>query len=358
MELKKYKGFRGGSPTPAKQATNSTSVSQPWAPAQPYVMAGMEGAATLASQGPQQYTPFSQVAGFDPMQQQAMNGITNYVNAPGTQQFMNTAGTSAQNLVNGGNSTVSNVANTGVGNTLGYITNNNMYDPAAANNQMAYGDNTNPYLKGNVDSALRDLSNKFQTQTLPGLRHQAIGDGSYGSSRNEMTEGQAGGDLAKQMYDTATGMYSNAFNTQEQNRLNALGISANQQGTQANFNNGLFQTGVGQTFDGRSIGLNNYNNAVMAPLQLLQAQGQVGLQQQNQNQANINDATNRWNFAQNAPWNQVQQFKNMVDPNTTLGGSGSGQSYSAQGVPNSNTAALATGGLLSAAGLAASFYGK
>jgi hypothetical protein len=247
------------------------------------------------------------------------------------------------------------MAGQGMPGSIGYMTNNNMMDPAQAANQMAYGNNTNPYVKSNVDSALQQLSNNFATNTLPGLRRQAIGDNSYGSSRNEMQEAQAGGDLSKQMYDTASQMYGNAYNTNQQNSLNSLGQIAGQQSQQSGLANQLFGAGNLQNLNAQQIGLTNYNNALNGPLAMLNAQGQAGLQQQQQYQQQLDNASNAWNFGQNAPWNQVQMFKNMTDPSTVLGGSGTGQTYQQQPIQQVNTPALVTSGLLGGAGLAASF---
>lgn len=352
------KRFYSSSTTPAKQGATTTTVSQPWGASQPYIMQGLQSAASLMAQGPQQYTPWNQVANLDPFQLSAMNGTRNYINSSGTQNFMKTASNGVQDLVSNRPNQVQQIANQGMNNSLGYMTNNNMYDPAQATNQMAYGNNTNPYTKVNADAALQQLSNNFQTNTLTGMRRNAIGNGSYGSSRNEMAEGLAAGNLSQQMYDASNQIYGNAYNTNQQNSLAALGLSANQQNQQAGLANQLFNVGNQQKLDSQNIGLTNYQNAINAPLAMLQQQGLIGAQQQQQNQNVLTDATNRWNFNQDALWNSVNQFKNMIDPNTQLGGSGSGQSTSTQQQPGVNKAALATSGLLSAAGLAASLYGS
>jgi hypothetical protein len=292
------------------------------------------------------------------MQLAAMNGTRDYVNSSGTQNFMNTAASGVQNLVSGNPNQVQSVANSGMNNALGYMTNNNMYDPADATNQMAYGNNSNPFLKSNVDNALNQLSSKFTMETLPGLRRNAIGNGSYGSTRNEMAEGLAGGALAKQMYDTASQMYGQDYAQQQGNSLGALAQSAQQQGARAQLANSLFNSGNALNLDGQNIGFTNYQNALNAPLAMLQQMRNIGGIQYQQNQNQLNDATNRWEFNQNATWDQLGQFKNMIDPNSTMGGSGSNASYRQDAAPVQSNAALATGGLLSAAGLAASLYGK
>lgn len=353
---KKKRFYGGGGTTPAQQATNSTSSQTPWAPSIPYLQQGINSANQWAAQGPAQYTPWSQYANLTPNQLAAMQGVTNYTNSAGTQNFMNTAANGVQNLISNNPNAQMNMGQQGMSNALGYMNSNSMMDPSQAANQMAYGNNTDPYLQKNVGSALQQLSNNFQMNTLPGLRHQAIGDGTYGSSRNEMAEGSAAGALSGQMNQTAQEMYNNAYNTNQQNSLAALGQNAQQQSTQAGLANQIFNSGTGQQQTAQNIGMQNYNNALFAPLQMLQAQGGVGAQAQQQNQQQINDSTNRWNFAQQAPWTQVQQYANLINPTSNQGQSTSGQGYQSNYLPQASGAALATGGLLSGVGLAASMY--
>ena len=356
MKTQKYKGFRGGGdPAPQQQNQNTTTNSQPYASAQPYLMQGMQSAANLYAQGPQKYTPFSQAANLDPLQRSAMNGINQYTNSAGTQRAMNNASNAAQNLIAGTPNQQLQTAQSGMGNLAGQLQNNNMYDPSQAANQMANGNNLNPYTQANVGSALQQMSNNFQMNTLPGMRHQAIGDGTYGSTRNEMAEGQAAGALSNQMYNTANSMYGNAYNTAQTNSLNALGQTANQQQTQNNLTSQMFNNGATQGLTGQNIGLTNYQNAANMPLSMLQAQGQVGLQQQQQNQNQLNNNTSAWNFAQAAPQNSLSQFQNMF--NNYQGYGGNANSVSNVATPNSPVSAAGniTGGLLTSASLASSF---
>ncbi|WAK01876.1 hypothetical protein [Methylobacter sp. YRD-M1] len=359
--IRSFKGYRGGGsspPPPAQQATNTTTNQQPWAPAQPYIKQGLEDATKLYAQGPQQYTPWSQVANFSPLQQSSMNGIRDYATSAGTQNFMNTATNAFANNISGNPNQLQQVAGSGMGKLAGTLTNNNLYDPAQATNQLAYGNNINPYTKTSVDTALRKLSDNFTMNTLPGLRRAAIGNGTYGSSRNELAEGAAAGSLANEMLNTSSQMYGNAYNTAQQNALNALGESSNQQLTQAGLINHLFNAGNTQNLNSQSIGLNNYQNVLNMPLSMLQQVGQVGLQKYQQNQNVLNDATNKWNFTQQAPWDSFAQFKNMIDNNTAYGASGSSNGLSVTPAAPVSTAGNITGGLLTAASLASQFGGK
>lgn len=358
MKIQLHIQFGGSGGAPAQQATNTTSTQQPWAAAQPYLKSIMNSAANIYSQGPQQYTPWSQVANLDPMQQSAMNGITNYASSSGTQNFMNTASNAVNNSLSGNPNQTQQVANAGMGNVAGLISNNNMYDPSGALNQMAYGNNMNPYTEANTNAALQKISNNFSMNTLPGMRRNAIGNGTYGSSRNELAEGLAAGGVANQMNETASNMYGNAYNTAQSNSLNAVGQSAQQKLNQAGLTNGLFTQGNTQNLNRQSIGLQNYLNSLNMPLSMLEQIGQVGLQQFQQDQNQLNDATNRWNFNQQAPWENLGRFKALIDNGAQYGGSSAGNTN--QVTPNTpvNNASNIAGAVLTAASLASQFGGS
>ena len=350
--------YGGSSPPPTTQSGQTNTVTQPWASAQPYLTQGMNLAANLYAQGPQQYTPWSQVANFDPLQVNAMSGIENYANSQGTQNFMNTAQNAVTNSLSGNPNQTQQVANQGANQLAGYVSNNNLNDPNYALNQMAYGNNTNPYLQQNVGNALQQLSNNFVTQTLPGMRQQAMANGSYGSSRNEMAEGQAAGALSNQMNQTSQGMYQNAWNTNNANQMSALGQLGQNQANQASLNSQLFNQGTTQNLNAQSIGLNGFSNALNGPLSMLGALGSVGANQQTQNQNQINDATNRWNFDQNAPYNNLVNYAGLINGNAALGGSGSQSAYNQQYAAPVNLWSNAMGGLLSATGMAGQLMGS
>jgi hypothetical protein len=205
---------------------NQVQTLAPWANAQPALANVLSEAQRLQMLGPSKYTPWGQVANFTPDQLAAQQGITNYTNSAGTQAYLQNGQKNTMGLLNQGmtGGQLGQMAQQGTGNLAGYLQNNNLMDTAGANNNLAYGNTINPYLQQQTDAALKGQVNQFNTQTLPGLRRNAIGDGSFGSTRNELTEGLAAGALNKQMNDTASGMYQNAYNTSEQNRLAALAI--------------------------------------------------------------------------------------------------------------------------------------
>lgn len=348
-----------GGGQPASTTTKNTSTQNtPYAPAVPYLLQGLNDAARIYSQGPQQYTPWSQVAGFTPDQLAAQQGIMNYTRGAPTQQFIGNVQNSVANQMQGGTNYSQPLQGQAQSNLAGYLGNNNLQDNSGVLNQMAYGDQTNPYLDTAVQSSLQKLSNNFMANTLPSLRRAAIQQGTYGSSRNALAEGQAAGALDTAMQDAANTSYMTDYQQQETNRMNALGQLANQQNQQATGAQGLLGQSANTNLNNISQGFQNYGTALQMPLDMLGQIYNVGADQYAQNQAQLGDATNRWNFNQNAGWDQLQRFKALVDANSGLGQSTSSNSYSAQYAPPTSMVGNISSLLLQAAPAAMSAYGS
>lgn len=347
----------GGGQPASTTVDNTTTAKTPYAPAMPYLQQTMQDAAKIYSQGPQQYTPWSQIAQFTPEQLAAQQGILNYAGSQGTQNFIGQTQNAALGQMQGGPNYLQPSMQQ-AGNVLtGYVGNNNLYDNAGVLNQAAYGDQTNPYLDTQVQSAMQQLSNKFMADTLPTLRRAAIQQGSYGSSRNALAEGTAASGLDAQMQQTANEMYMTDYQNQEQNRLAALGQIAQQQNQQATAASNMYNTGATQGLTNIGYGLQNFKNAAAMPLDMLNQIYQVGTDQYAQAQNQLSDATNRWNFNQNAGWDQLSRFKQLIDPTSSLGGAGTSNSATAQYNPPTSVAGNIMGGLLQAAPLAMAAYG-
>jgi len=91
-----------------------------------------------------------------------------------------------------------------------------------ATNFLTSGDvmnlDSNPYLKGAVDAAVRPLTENFQKVVMPGVRGGAIQAGALGSSKSKQA-----GDYAASTYETAVGDTSNKLlNTAYGQNLDAM----------------------------------------------------------------------------------------------------------------------------------------
>lgn len=149
-----------------------------------------------------------QVAGFNPTQTEAMQGIlgTAQGQAPVT-------GASEQNLVD----------------TLS----GKYLDP-----------NSNPYLRGTYDQAAQAMSDQYKYATAPSMAATAVGGGgstggtAYG---NEATMGQYG--LGQNLSNLANQVYGGAYNQERGNQMQAIGLEPGQ--VQSAFMPGQQALGIG-----------------------------------------------------------------------------------------------------------------
>lgn len=154
---------------------------------------------------------------------------------------------------------------------------------------------TNPWLKGSVDAALSDVTNKYTRDVLPRLGSAAIQGGAYGGGRQGITEGLAAGEYSREANEAATGIYASNYQTERDRQLRG-----------------------GDLF-------NQANALEMAHLEGLAGAGE---QQQTWEQGQLAEDYNRWQMEQAAPWAGIPELLSVL----TGGGF---QSTSATG-PNPN----------------------
>lgn len=197
---------------------------------------------------------------------------------------------------------------------------NNMSNPAAAfASSQGLASALAPYMEQNYTTGQSNMLGAANTLGSQGLQGLQLQQGAAGQLGNQYLQGQqigsgAAQNLASNQYvgqgqgiQAAQGigantlnqgtLFNNAFNSGLQNMTNANSIiGQNYQSTLNNMTNGLSQA--------PSIGQMPYNE-----LQQLFASGAQG-QTQNQNQ--INALMNQWNWQQQLPYNQLNQFMNTV----------------------------------------------
>ena len=135
-------------------------------------------------------------------------------------------------------------------------------DNAESNlNQMMSG-GTNPYLEGMVGNAMKQVGSQVNSQ---------FGGSNYGTTANQET-------LANSLGNTATSMYGNAYNTDQANRLSAIGMAptfGNQAYTDASQLLNAGQLQQDQTQKGLDVGYENYLAAQNDPYKKLAAEGGI-----------------------------------------------------------------------------------
>jgi hypothetical protein len=300
---------------------------------QPYKAYG----GTYDAQGNQtSYDPSKGIAGFQPMQTRAQEGIAN-MRAPGQfGQAMDVTGAGIQGSLG--------TAGQGVGlSGLGYETAGagNRYaqqatDPNAMQSYMS------PYMQNVVDVQQREAQRAADVART-GRNAQAVQAGAFGGSRQAIMDAEAERNLSLQKGDIqATGLQS-AFKEAQQAQqyganLDLQGRQAGMQGVGAGI--GAQQAGYGQMISGAQ------NLAGLGQQQLASQQGiynlqnTMGDQQQALEQQKINQAMQDYANAQQYPLMQLGTMSNMIrglpmQAQTT-------QQYVAQ--PNTLTQAIGTAG--------------
>lgn len=291
-------GITGGGTTTSQKRT------APWAFTEPYISAGYQEAAKLYSGGPAQYTPWSQTAGLNDIQRATMGGVEQYVNSPELQSKMAGAQGIVGNLMQGGNNPYAGLAGSAQSAILGGLS-NQTYDPSQGLNRMMYQGTNDPALQAAMSrgiGATGDVSRSIQ-----GLLQNPLAGSVMNRARPGIQAGITSSNLAN-AYDLQNqqrmqaGQTANAINQQRAGLAGTLLGAANQYGTQA--------TG---------LGLQYANPVLNAPIAMLGELSKVGAMQQAANQAQLNDATARWNYQQNAPYENLVKFRNLINPNPAWG---------------------------------------
>lgn len=149
-------------------------------------------------------------------------------------------------------------------------------------NGFIRGGNTNPYLDSMVNKAQSSVVDNFNNMVKPQTEAAMRNSGSFGNSGLDQmmqTQQKAAG---QQMSDIATNMYGNAYNTDQGNKMQAIGMAPT-------FGNAAYQDAS----------------------QLLNAGGI----QQNQQQQGLDFGYNQFQEAQNYPYKQLAATGGVVGQN-------------------------------------------
>lgn len=295
---------RGGSQT-------QVSSTEPSALARPYYDEILRSAQNYF----QNAQPFQgqTYAGLTPEQRTAQDMTLNYAGSLGNQtQQMSTANQQLLNnqYLSSAGAFLPSAAST-YGNMLGWNPELSAGAPtmdAASRNALVGMLNPagNPYLDQQVGRAQDSIRRQFTEQIMPGIRDEAIFTGQYGGSRPGITANYELEKAMNAMGNVATDMYGGAYNSDMNRMLQATGqlTQAQQQGIAnqmqaAGAISNLYGTGLNAV----SQGIGNMPTVANMGLMPAQLYGQVGAQNQAQEQARIQEEMMRYQFPQeNINW--------------------------------------------------------
>lgn len=302
MKFKKLYGGNAGTTT-STTPSSSNQNNQPWAPTIPYLQNVYSQAAKLYAQGPQQYTPWSQAATLTPDQNAYASGMQNYVNSQGTQNFLNQGQQSVQNLINGGNNPFSGVTNSSNPQLAGYLSNNSAMDPSQGLNYLMNNNLQDPNLLNALSSGTSQVN-----QAMGNINGLIQNGGGFGQNMANNLSNNA------QNY-AMTNALGSAFDNQNTMRMQAAGQASQNMNNQASLSAGLLGNQGAYTNSAMNLGLGNYASMMQNPINLLGLLNTAGSQNQTQAQQQIDNATNQWNFNQQAPYNALAQLTQLTTPN-------------------------------------------
>ena len=255
---------------------------EPWSGVQPYLKDLYKSASGIYGK-PQQFFPHQTYALQSPLsnvgQQAALGYANNYL----------------PSLVNAGTAGVGSMLNAAdVGNNP-YV--NQMLGQQVSGMTNAFSQN--------ADTITRNLTREW----LPQIRSGAGLAGQYGSTRQGVAEGVALGEATRALGDYGSNAQQALGNSIAQTQLGAYGQGLDSQARALAFLPQQAQLG-------------------MMPSQIY---GQVGGQQEQYNQQAINDAMQRFNFAQQEPYNRATWYNQILtgatpyaSQSTTSSGAGGG----------------------------------
>ena len=264
---------------------------------------------TYDAQGNQtSYDPGKSIAGFQPMQQQAQQGIAN-MQTP--EQYGQAMGITGQGIMGG-----LGTAGQGVGLAgMGYQAANagNQYAQQATN-PYAMQSYMSPYMQNVVDVQQREAQRTADIAST-GRNAQAVQAGAFGGSRQAITDAEAARNLALQKGDIQAQGLQSAYQQAQQAQqygagLGLQGMQAGMQGVGAGI--GAQQAGYGQAMSGAQ------NLAGLGQQQLASQQGiynlqnTTGAQQQALEQQKLNQAIQDYSNAQQYPLMQLGTMSNML----------------------------------------------
>ena len=100
-----------------------------------------------------------------------------------------------------------------------------LWNQAQGNLQQMMGDQQNPYLDQQVANAQKSLVDSYNLTAKPQMESAMVGSGSFGNSGLQQMQQQSQNQLQQNLGNVATQMYGNAYNTNQANRLAALGMA-------------------------------------------------------------------------------------------------------------------------------------
>jgi len=321
-----FKGGGGG----GQQSTNTVEKADPWEGQQPFLRDVFQEAQDRYESGDPNFFPGSTIEQFNPNEigyqqnvldqfssgrgqalQQGAEGAVN--NLFGSNDIFNATGGLApygqESLV-----AASNLTDSQVGDTTG---------ASPLMQQMLSGSvQQNPFIEQANNAMAADAVSNFQQQVMPALRASQIAYQPGGSSRGDIASGIAAGNVGRSITDFANTNRMNAFNSAQQQQMQAAQLLEGGRGQRANeaLQQGSTAFGLGlggqQQFAGQQgQALGAYGTVSQTPYDLAGNVNDVGMTQRELGQQNLDEDVNRFQFDQNIQDQKLSNYANLIQGN-------------------------------------------
>ena len=254
-------------------AFTSQSTTAPWDVQVPYLKEAFSGGKQLYEQGTPEYYRGPTVAGFDPYQTEAQEGIRNYAY--------------------GG--PVAGLQGASLAANLGQMYGQTPFSEGQQAGLLAGDVN---YGAGSPFAAMTDVytnqaMNQLTGKILPGIRESIVNYQPGGGTRPDLIQGTAIAGAQKNLQDQLAQMYSGAYGQAQAQRMPMANMILGQQ----------------------AQGLGQYPTIMGAPLQMAGAVGDVGAERRAMTQEDINQSMQRYNYEMGLPQQNLQNYLANISGN-------------------------------------------
>ena len=294
----------------------TTTTSEPWEKQQQYLEEGFEGAkSTYMPEGKPTlpgYYPGATTAGFDPAQQAAQAGILGYAMGPRTQAMQK----ASENQLLGMYDVSKQIPDYAMG--RGDVAQDYMTDALGAV-KPTYTD----FMSGKVDYTSADSPYKRMadvygeqylseiSKNMPGVRQQMVQYQPGGGSRGDIAQAQIVNAASKNLSQNLAGLYGNAYQQAQAQRMPAAQALAGQYGGAAQTALSAGDLGLKGYIGSGQMGqeaLSQYPGMMAAPLSMYGAMGDVGAQRRAMSQTAMDSDMARYQYESTKPQQALQNY--------------------------------------------------
>ena len=321
-----FKGGGGG----GQQSTNTVQKADPWVGQQPFLKDVFQEAQDRYESGDPNFFPGSTIAQFNQNELGYQQNVLDQFSS-GNFQGMQRGAEGAVNNLFGSNDIFNATAGLAPYGQESLVAASNFTDSQVGDTtgasplmqQMLSGSvQDNPFIGQANNAMASDAVSNFQQQVMPALRASQIAYQPGGSSRGDIASGIAAGNVGRSITDFANTNRMNAFNSAQQQKMQAAQLLEGGRGQRANeaLQQGTSAFGLGlggqqQYANQLNQGLGAYGTVGQNPYDIAGNVNDVGMTQRELGQQNLDEDVNRFQFDQNIQDQKLSNYANLIQGN-------------------------------------------